>query len=136
MTACKEPVEFELGKRPSKPTEQETRGAWQCDLAERDSQRKLEERCAVGTRERKKGAFDLATALAVSCVLGNNKEPGARVGGKLVPAPKRAGVEFGLGVGALVGVNQFRCTAWDGLPPGAPCVEDRPLGRQDAVEAS
>jgi hypothetical protein len=56
----KQPVEFLLGKRTVEPAQQKVRRPRQRNLAERNSQRKLEGRAGVSL----KGALDFATARA------------------------------------------------------------------------
>jgi hypothetical protein len=82
-------------------------------------------------------------------ILRDNENMGARIGGKLVPAPEGAGCELGLDVGGLVKKNlrgrpiglcrlvrfSERRRAGSGLPPRAPGVEEGALGGQDAVKA-
>jgi hypothetical protein len=98
-------------------------------MAKRDAQRELKGRTGV----RKKGAFNLASVRAGG--LGDDKQPGAGVGGKLAAAPNCASREFGLGVGGGVELNYGGRLAFGRLAPLAPCVEDLPLDREDAVKA-
>ena len=58
-----EPIEFVFGEGAGEPAEQKVGGAGQRNLAERNAERKLKERCGCGRGQMaKEGPFDLATA--------------------------------------------------------------------------
>ena len=130
----KQPVEFVFGYRLGEPAEEQEGGFRQGDLAERDAEGELEERgtCPAGP-DLEKGSFDCTAA--GRCVLGDDEEARAGVGGKLLAAPESAGGKLGLGVGGLEKMDGFGGGAGDGLTPLAPGIEEGALDGQDSVEA-
>ena len=88
----KQPVKFMLGKRVREPAEQEVRSTCKWSLAERNPERKFEERGrSVGVAKCvvEKCALDFAAALRD--VLRDDEKIRLRVGGKLLFAPECAG---------------------------------------------
>ena len=127
------PVDFMLSERAGEPAQQQMSARGDRDSAERHSEGELEERICGWAGVPEKSSFDFSSA--VGCVLRDDQQSGAGIGGQLGAAPESACGEFGLGVRGLVKMNLAGGLVESGLPPDAPCIEEGALYGQDAVKA-
>src|SRR5580658_3652588 len=128
-----EPVKLVFGKRAGEPAEHQVSRAGQRHLAERNAERELEERGAVGAGAAEKYALNLAAAFG--CVLGHYQDAAVGIGGQPPAAPEGARGHFGLIVASFVEVDRCGRVAAASLPPVAPGVEYCLLDRENAIEA-
>jgi hypothetical protein len=117
----KQPVELLLVERAVEPAQQKQRRPRQCNLTERDAQRKLEGRAGV----LQKSAFDFSAARAGG--LCDDQQMHAGVGRKLAAAPECASREFCLRVEGGVEMDFGGGFISGCLAPLAPGVEELAL---------